>query len=156
LVKIVRLGGVWAVALAVTVGWGAGGGVRAAQAQSNVSDADYVGAWHLMFQGKAFATMTIERRGDQFTGSLTGVSIEMGDNGKLTNAAATNGPSSTLQARLENGVLHLSEKDGDDVIEWTMTLTSQSAGELRFARGAPANAEAIRLEKLWSEPPMQP
>jgi hypothetical protein len=36
-----------------------------------------------------------------------------------------------------------------------MTLISPKTGELRFARGAPANAEAIRLEKLWSEPPVE-
>jgi hypothetical protein len=154
--KIVRWGVVSAAAFAVTAGFVADRGVRAAQAQSNVNDADYVGAWHLMFQGKSFATMTIERHGDQFTGSLTGVSIEMDDNGKLTNAAATNGPASTLKARLEDGAMHLSEKDGDDEVAWTMTLSSPTTAELRFAQGAPAQAQAIRLEKLWSEPPVQP
>ena len=119
--------------------------------------ADYVGTWHWVFQGKAFATMTLQQSGDQLTGSLTGVSIELDDQGKLTRAVATNGPSSTLNVSLKDGVLHVSEKDGDDEIEWTMTLTSSKTGELRFAgEGAPANAEPIRLEKLWSEPPVQP
>jgi hypothetical protein len=61
-----------------------------------------------------------------------------------------------LQVWLDNGVLHVSEKDGDDKIEWTMTLTSPKTGELRFAGGASANAEPIQLEKVWSEPPVQP
>jgi hypothetical protein len=62
-----------------------------------------------------------------------------------------------LNVSLKDGVLHVSEKDGDDEIKWTMTLTSSKTGELRFAgEGAPANAEPIRLEKLWSEPPVQP
>jgi hypothetical protein len=142
------------IAVAVTVavvGCLADAGAGRVQAQTEAhagySEADYVGNWHLMFQGKAFATLTIEKHGDGWTGSLTGVSIEMDDNGKLTNAAPNNGPASTLHGAMENGVLHVSEKDGDDVIEWTMTLTSQKAGELRFARGAPANAEAIRVEK---------
>jgi hypothetical protein len=143
----------FAAGLLSFVGDGGGGTV---QAQSNVTGTDYVGRWHWMFQGNAFATMTIERRGDQFSGSLTGVSIEIDDNGKLTRAVATDGPSSTLQMSLDNGVMHVSEKDGDDKIEWTMTLTSPKTGELRFAGGAPANAEPIKVEKLWSEPPVQP
>ncbi|UWZ86213.1 hypothetical protein [Occallatibacter riparius] len=142
-------------ALAVMAGLLAGAGAGLAHAQASYSEADYVGSWHLMFQGKAFATLTIQKQGTELSGSLTGVSIEMDDNGKLTNATANNGPASTLHAAMEDGVLHVSEKDGDDVIEWTMTLTSAKTGELRFARGVPANAEAIRLEKLWSEPPVQ-
>jgi len=119
--------------------------------------ADYVGTWHWMFQGKAFATMTLQQNSDQLTGSLTGVSIELDKNGKLTKAVATDGPSSKLNVFLKSGVLHVSEKDGDDEIEWTMTLTSPRTAELRFAReGATANAEPIQLEKLWSEPPVQP
>jgi hypothetical protein len=145
--KAVRMGVLAAGALSVTVGLAAAG-------QSSYSTADYVGTWHWMFQGKSFATMEIEQHGDQLTGSLTGVSIEMDDNGKLTKAVATDGPSSTLRVSLESGVLHVSEKDGDDEIAWTMTLTSTKTGELRFAGGAPANAEAIKLEKLWSEPPV--
>ena len=147
--KILRVGVLSAGALAVTVGWAAAG-------QSSYSTADYVGTWHWMFQGKSFATMEIEQHGDQLTGSLTGVSLEMDDNGKLTKAVATDGPSSTLHVSLESGVLRVSEKDGDDEIVWTMTLRSAKAGELRFAGGAPANAEAIKVEKLWSEPPAQP
>jgi hypothetical protein len=154
--KTLRMGALSAAAFAATVGFVAGGRMGHAQARSSFSDADYVGIWHWMFQGKPFATMVIEKRRDHFSGSLTGVSIEMNDNGKLTKAVATNGPSSTLHMSFDNGVLHVSEKDGDDVIEWTMTLTSPKTGELRFAGGAPASAEPIRLEKLWSEPPVQP
>jgi len=146
--KIVRMRVLAAAAFALTVGFVAAG-------QSSYSTADYVGTWHWMFQGKAFATMEIEQHGDQLTGSLTGVSLEMDDNGKLTKAVATDGPSSTLHVSLESGVLRVSEKDGNDEIAWTMTLTSTKTGELRFAGGAPANAEAIKLEKLWSEPPVQ-
>jgi hypothetical protein len=110
-----------------------------------------------MFQGKAFATMTLQQNGGQLTGSLTGVSIELDDHGKLTKAAATNGPSSTLSVSLKEGILHVSEKNGEDEIEWTMSLTSPKTAELRFAgEGAPVIAEPIRLEKLWSEPPVQP
>jgi hypothetical protein len=149
--RVLRVG-VLAVAVAVAAGVVAG----PALAQAGYGEADYIGSWHLMFQGKAFATLSIEKHGEQLGGSLTGASIEMDDNGKLTNAVATNGPASTLHAALEGGVMHVSEKDGDDDIEWTMTLTSPKTGELRFARGAPANAEAIRLEKLWAEPPVRP
>jgi hypothetical protein len=142
---------------AITVAAGPTGvSVAPAQAQASYGEADYVGNWHLMFQGKAFGTLTIEKRGNDWTGSLTGVSIDMDDNGKLTNAVATNGPTSALHAEFENGVMHVSEKDGDDVLEWTMTLSSPKTGELRFARGGPANAEVIRLEKLWNEPPVRP
>ena len=155
--RVLRVGVMAATVVAVTAGWvaGEGAGRLQAQAQPSYSEADYVGSWHLMFQGKAFATLTIEQHGAQLSGSLTGVSIDMDDNGKITNAVANNGPASTLHAAMQDGVLHVSEKDGDDVMEWTMTLSSPKTGELRFARGGPANAEAIRLEKLWSEPPVQ-
>jgi hypothetical protein len=154
--KTLRMGVLSAAALAATVGFVAGGRVSHAQAQPSFTDADYVGIWEWMFQGKSFATMVIQKHWDHFSGSLTGVSIQMDDSGKLTKAVATNGPSSTLQMFFANGVLHVSEKDGDDEIKWTMTLTSPKTGELRFAGGAPANAEPIRLEKLWPEPPVQP
>ncbi len=129
---------------------------QAPQPAATFTASDYVGTWHLMFQGNAFATLIVQQNGDQLSGSLTGVSITMDDNGRLTKAVATGAPSSTLHVSFANGVLHVSEKDGDDDLEWTMTLSSPKAGELRFAGGAPASAEAIRVEKLWSEPPVQP
>jgi hypothetical protein len=100
------------LAVAVVVGLGAASGARPVLAQASYGEADYIGSWHLMFQGKAFATLSIEKHGGQLGGSLTGASIEMDDNGKLTNAVATNGPTSALHAVIENGVMHVSEKDG--------------------------------------------
>jgi hypothetical protein len=154
--KLLRGAALAAALVAIACLTGSGACAQESSQAAAFTAADYVGTWHWMFQGKAFATMTLQQNGGQLTGSLTGVSIEMDNQGKLTKAVATNGPSTTLNVFLKSGVLHVAEKDGDDDIEWTMTLTSSKTGELRFAGGAPANIEPIRLEKLWSEPPVQP
>lgn len=109
---------------------------------------DFVGTWHWMFQGKPFATMVIELHGDRFTGSITNESIHMDADGKITNATAGEGVSPIVRASLENGVLHVTGKDGEDEIEWLMVLKTADKGELRIGDAdAPPNAEAISLER---------
>ena len=101
-----------------------------------------------MFRGKPFATMVIDLNGRKITGSLTGVSIEMGDDGTITNAKATDGPTAPLRASLQSGSMHLYEKDGEDEIEFVMALKSPDAAELRFGgQGAPAHADPISMER---------
>jgi hypothetical protein len=114
----------------------------------------FVGTWNWVLHDRHFATMILEQRGDQFGGSMTNCSIDMDKDGKVTKAVATEGSSPIARAEFDKGVLHIVDQDGD---EWTMTLTSDTTAQLRAAgAGAPTNAEPIRLEKVWSEPPVQP
>lgn len=135
------------------------GAVRAQTAHSGaaVTAKQFIGTWNWMFQDRHFATMILEQRGDQFGGSITHGSIDMDSNGKITNAVATEGSSPIVRTVLNKGVLHIFEKDGADETEWAMTLTSDTTAQLRAAgAGSPANAEPIHLEKVWSEPPVEP
>jgi hypothetical protein len=109
-----------------------------------VAAKDFAGTWNWMFQDRRFGTMTLELRGDELNGSMT----------NITHAASSAGTTPVVGS-LRNGVLRVVAKSGDDETEFAMTLISPLAAELRFSReGAPAHAEAIRLEKVWSEPPV--
>jgi hypothetical protein len=132
------------------------GAVRAQAAHSGATATakQFVGTWNWVLHDRHFATMILEQRGDQFGGSMTNCSIDMDKDGKVTKAVATEGSSPIARAEFDKGVLHIVDQDGD---EWAMTLTSDTTAQLRAAgAGAPTNAEPIRLEKVWSEPPVQP
>ena len=73
---------------------------------------------------------------------------EHGRRGPVTAAESRPGSSPIVRTSIENGVLVLVEKDGDDELEWAMKVTSPTTAELRIrGAGAPENAEAIRVEK---------
>ncbi len=123
-------------------------------ATDRVAAKDFAGTWNWMFQDRRFGTMTLELRGDELKGSMTNVHIDMDSQNKITHAASSSG-STPVMGTLRNGVLRVVAKTGDDETEFAMTLVSPLAAELRFSgEGAPAHAEAIRLEKVWSEPPV--
>jgi hypothetical protein len=54
----------WALPLAHTPAVGAASG-------EGFEAADFAGTWTWMFEGKPFATTTLERKGEQFTGSVS-------------------------------------------------------------------------------------
>ena len=125
-------------------------------APAKIATKDYAGTWNWMYHDKRFATMILEQKGDQITGSMTNGHIDVDGQGKITNAAAEKGSKPIVKSTMEKGRLILLARDGGDETEFAMTLTSPSTAELRFfGQGAPANAEAIRLEKVWSEPPVE-
>lgn len=127
---------------------------QAVQRDATVTAEQFAGTWNWMFHDRRFATMILELRGDQLGGSITHASIDMDNEGKITNAVAIEGSSPIESAELEKGVLRIVDQDGD---EWAMTLKSDTTAELRAAgAGAPTNAQPIQLEKVWSEPPVAP
>jgi hypothetical protein len=124
-------------------------------AASVVKVKDFAGTWNWMFKDKRFATMTLEQDGDRLTGTMTNGHIDMDESGKITNASSAAGTTSIVKTTMEDGLLILLAKDGEHETEFAMKLTSPSTAELRFrGDGAPALAEPIRLEKVWSEPPV--
>ena len=126
-----------------------------AGAVEHASAKEYAGTWNWMFEDRRFATMTLNQSGDQLTGSMTNGHIDLDERGRIARATAVKGTTPIVKATFEDGKLILLAKDGDDETEFAMTLTSPSTAELRFhGDGAPGNAQAIRLEKVWSEPPV--
>lgn len=110
---------------------------------------DFAGTWHLLFQGTPFATLILDRKGDQLTGSMTNEHIHTDENGKIDIAEPVAGSTPIARTAMESGALHIVEKDGDDETEWAMTLTSATTAELRPAgEGAPTNVGPIQLEKV--------
>jgi hypothetical protein len=111
--------------------------------------ADFVGIWNWMFEGKSFATMTLVRKGEQFTGHITNGSINVGDDGKIASAMAAPGSSEIVKATREGDALHITTKDGDDTTDLWVTLKSAQVAEVSFAApGATAPISPIRAEKV--------
>lgn len=135
------------------------GRVQAA-AQSAAGDRaalkDFAGTWNWMFDDKRFATMTLNQDGDQLTGSMTNAHIDLDERGKISTATAVKGTTPIVKSTIHDGRLILLARDGEDETEFAMALTSSSTAELRFyGDGAPQNAQPIRLERVWSEPPLE-
>jgi hypothetical protein len=117
---------------------------------------DFAGTWNWMFEDKRFATMTLNQDGDQLTGSMTNGHIDFDERGKISSATAAKGTTPIVKTTIRDGKLILLARDGEDETEFAMTLTSPSTAELRlYGDGAPGNAQPIRLEKVWSEPPVE-
>lgn len=117
---------------------------------------DFAGTWNWMFEDKRFATMTLNQDGDQLIGSMTNAHIDLDERGKISTATAVKGTTPIVKSTIHDGKMILLARDGEDETEFAMTLTSPSTAELRFyGDGAPQNAQPIRLEKVWSEPPLE-
>ena len=117
---------------------------------------DFAGTWNWMFEDRRFATMTLRQDGDQLTGSMTKSHVDFDERGRINSAAAAKGTTPIVKTTAKDGKLILLAKDGEDETEFAMTLTSPATAELRFyGDGAPRNARPIRLEKVWSEPPVE-
>jgi len=121
------------------------------QAASNAGfeAADFAGTWNWMFEGKVFATMILERKGDQFTGSITNGTIELDSEGKIASATPAPGSAEIVKTSLEGETLHVVSKDGDETTEWLVTLKSPQEAEVRVTGpGVPANFPPIHAEKV--------
>jgi hypothetical protein len=110
--------------------------------------ADFVGTWNWIFEGKPFATMTLVRKGEQFTGSITNGSINVGSDGKIASATAAPGSSEIVKGTREGDMLHITTKDGDDTTDVWVKLKSAQVAEVSFAPpGSNAPIPPIRAEK---------
>lgn len=126
-----------------------------ARPEAHAAAKEYAGTWNWMFEDRRFATMTLNQDGDQLSGSMTNGHIDLDERGRITGATSAKGTTRIVKTTFEDDKLILLARDGDDETEFAMTLTSPSTAELRFhGDGAPGNAQPIRLEKVWSEPPV--
>jgi beta-lactamase regulating signal transducer with metallopeptidase domain len=146
--------GVIGLALATSITFGAGAvlaramSLQAASVSSNTAE-QFAGTWHWMFGEKSFATMILVRDGSGFTGSVTGSRIALNDDGTLSRADPTedSSPQPVTKAKLEGSALHVTVGDGNDPIEFVVTLKDDAHAEIHPV-GAPPNMKPILAEKV--------
>ena len=104
-----------------------------------------------MFNGKSFATMILVRDGSSFTGSVTPSRIALNDDGGLRRADPTEDstPSLITKAKLEGFALHVTVGDGNEPVEFIVTLKDDTHAEIHPI-GAPPNMKPIPAEKVGS------
>jgi hypothetical protein len=102
-----------------------------------------------MFDGKVFATMILEPRGEQFGGSITNGTIDVDGEGKIVSATPAPGSAEIVKTSIEGNTLHVFSKDGDETTEWAITLKSPQVAEVKAAGpGVSAGFPGIRAEKV--------
>jgi hypothetical protein len=122
--------------------------LQASSEPSNTGE-KFTGTWHWMFNGKSFATLILVRNGSGFTGSVTPSRIALNHDGGLMRADPTEDstPAPITKARLEGSALHVTVGDGNEPIEFTVTLKDGTHAEIH-PKGAPPNMKPIPAEKI--------
>jgi beta-lactamase regulating signal transducer with metallopeptidase domain len=146
--------GLIGLALATSTALGAGAvlahamSLQASSEPSNTAE-KYAGTWHWMFDGRSFATMILVRNGSGFTGTVTGSRIALNDDGRLSRAdpSEDSTPSPITKAKLEGSALHVTVGDGNEPVEFVVTLKDDTHAEIHPG-GAPPNMKAIPAEKV--------
>ncbi len=145
---------VFRLALA-TISTFAAGGVRAStmslQAISEPSNSatKFTGTWHWMFKGKSVVTMVLAPSEAGFTGSITALQgIQVDEDGSLLGIEPGEGTIPILNASLDGSVLHFATKDGDDKVEWTVTLKDDGNAEVRGVGAEAPAMKPIAAEKV--------
>jgi beta-lactamase regulating signal transducer with metallopeptidase domain len=146
--------GLIGLALATTITLGAGAvlsramSLQASSAPSNTAE-KFAGTWHWMFNGKSFATMILIRDGSGFTGSVTPSRIALNDDGGLRRAdpSEDSTPSPITKAKLEGSALRVTVGDGNEPVEFIVTLKDDTHAEIHPI-GAPPNMKPIPAEKV--------
>jgi hypothetical protein len=97
-------------------------------------DQQFVGTWQAQFKGKPFLTIKLEKQQDKLTGTVSHTNIKLDDTGELTSAEELDGSNPIVEAKLTNGILHISSKDEDsqETIQCEMKLTGTDQAELRL------------------------
>jgi beta-lactamase regulating signal transducer with metallopeptidase domain len=146
--------GLIGLALATSITFGTGAvlaramSLQASSVSSNTAET-FTGTWHWMFDGRSFATMILVRDGSGFTGSVTGSRIALNDDGGLSRAdpSEDSAPSPITKSKLEGSALHVTVGDGNEPIEFVVTLKDDTHAEIH-PKGAPPNMKPIPAEKV--------
>jgi beta-lactamase regulating signal transducer with metallopeptidase domain len=141
-----------ALATSITLGTGAvlahAMSLHAGSEPSNTAE-KFAGTWHWMFNGKSFSTMILVRDGSGFTGTVTPSRIALNSDGGLMRAdpSEDSTPTPITKAKLEGSALHITVGDGNQPIEFTVTLPDETHAEIH-PKGAPPNMKPIPAEKV--------
>lgn len=122
------------LALAISASISSGAATLQSPSASSIAPDKFSGAWHWMFNGESFATLTLVYSESGYTGSLTGVQIELNDDGTLSKAEASgDAPQPVKRAWLDGSNLHITVMDGDEPMEWIVALKDDTHAEIRSA-----------------------
>ena len=93
--------------------------------------------------------MILVRNGSGFTGTVTGSRIALNDDGRLSRAdpSEDSTPSPITKAKLEGSALHVTVGDGNEPIEFVVTLKDETHAEIH-PKGAPPKMKPIPAEKV--------
>ena len=91
--------------------------------------------------------MILKSRPSGVTGSLTGAEIELNEDGSMKSAASSGEPPSEItKAWLNGSELHIVVMDGNDPMEWLVTLKDDAHADVRPLSGEMANMKPIPAE----------
>ena len=146
--------GLIGLALATSITFGAGAvlarpmSLQPGSVSSNIAET-FAGTWRWMFNEKSFATMILVRDGSGFTGSVTPSRIALNDDGGLSRAdpSENSAPSLITKVKLEGSALHVTVGDGNEPIEFIVTLKDETHAEIH-PKGAPPNMKPIPAQKV--------
>ena len=122
--------------------------LQEASASSNNAQR-FAGTWHWIFQGRSFVTMILVQNSSGITGTVTPSRIALNDDGELSRAdpAEDSTPAPITQTRLENNALHVTVGDGNQPVEFMVTLKDATHAEIHPI-GAPSNMKPIQAERV--------
>ncbi len=122
--------------------------LQEASASTNTAQ-KFVGTWHWMFQGQSFSTMILLQNGSGITGTVTPSHIALDDDGYLSRADPTDDstPSPISKTKLEGNALRVTIGDGDQPLEFIVTLKDATHAEIHPV-GAPPIMKPIQAERV--------
>ena len=108
----------------------------------------FAGTWHWMFHGRSFATMVLVKSESGIGGTVTPSRIALDDDGELSRADPTDNsaPAPISKTTLESNALHVTVGDGNQPIEFIVTLKDATHAEIHPV-GAPPNMKPIQAER---------
>ena len=121
----------------------------------------FAGTWEGKFKGKTFITVKLAAKEGKISGTVSRISIQMSDQGKLTEAIPLDGEDAIAEAVPDGKVLRLTTKakgevstttgDAQESIQYDMRLTGVGQAELQIA-SAPPGGPAPAPWKLQRKP----
>jgi len=104
----------------------------------------FAGVWEARFKGEVFMTLKLEA-GDPISGSLSGGSISVNDDGDLTAASGGGKELPILNPKVDGNKLSFEWKeDEDETLKFEMRLTADGEAQLQFM-DAP---EGLRIKPI--------
>jgi len=108
----------------------------------------FAGTWEAKFKDKVICTIRV-KAGDPMSGETANCNIQVDGNGDLeeSEGSAAGGEAVEMIEPTVNGdSLSFSEKDGDDILKFTLKLTGDGQAELSILN-APIAIKPIRFAK---------
>jgi hypothetical protein len=123
-------------------------------AQLTSTDADlqqFVGTWHAKFKSKTFLTINLAMQQGKLTGTASHGRVGTNDLGELTDAQELEGSDPIEDAKLMNGILHITTKDGDskEITQFEMKIIGANQAQIQIVIPA-AEAGQVPPIKPWT------